>query len=82
MIENELKKKLQDKVEKLQKYDSSLFIGQSYFFSDGAQPYLIFHKLYYNLRRIHITVKVRPWESKGLSFGRIVTLDNNLSATN
>ena len=31
-------KKLQDKVERLQKYDSSVFIGQSYFFIDGAQP--------------------------------------------
>ena len=31
-------KKLQDKVERLQKDDSSVFIGQGYFFSDGAQP--------------------------------------------
>ena len=31
-------KKLQDKVERLQKYNLNVFIGQSYFFSDGAQP--------------------------------------------
>ena len=63
----------------MQNYDSSLFIGQSYFFSVEAQPYLIFYTLYYTLRRLHITIKVRPWESKGLSSEKIVTLDNNLS---
>ena len=49
-------KKLQDTVEKLQKYDSRFSIGQSYFFSDGAQPDLIFHTLSYTLRRILFTV--------------------------
>ena len=33
-----------DKIEKLQKYVSSLFIGQPYFFNDGAQIYLIFNR--------------------------------------
>ena len=36
------KKKLQDKIEKLQTYDSSLFIGQSYFLHEGTQLYSIF----------------------------------------
>ena len=57
-----------------------VFIGESYFFSDGAQPYLIFHTFYYSFRRILITVKVISWESKDLSES-IVTPNNNLSAT-
>ena len=36
----------QDNIIKLPAYDVSLFIGQSYFFNDGAQPYLIFQTLY------------------------------------
>ena len=53
------------------------FFGQSCFFCDGAQPYWIFDTLYYNLRRILITVNVISWESKGLSSESIVTPDNN-----
>ena len=34
----------QNKIVKLQTYDSNLFIGQSYFFSDGLQNLLIFLK--------------------------------------
>ena len=40
----------QDKIVKLQTYYLSLFIGQSYFFNDGAQLYLIFQTLYYALK--------------------------------
>ena len=36
----------QDKIVKLQTYDSSLFIGQSYFNNDGAQLYLLFQPIY------------------------------------
>ena len=39
-VKNEFKK-LQDWIEKLHTFDSSLFIGQSYFFNDGAHLYLI-----------------------------------------
>ena len=82
-------KKLQDKVERLQKYDSSVFIGESYFSSDGAQSYLIhnlihnliFHTLSYTLRRILFTAKVISRESKGLSSESVMTPDNNLSTT-
>ena len=35
LVENELKK--------LQTFNSSLFIGQNYFFNDGTQLYLIFN---------------------------------------
>ena len=58
-----------------------VFIGESYFFSDGAQPYLIFHTFYNSFRRILITVKVISWESKDLSSESVVTPHNNLSAT-
>ena len=40
----------QDKRVKLQTYDLSLFIGQSYFVSDGAQLHLILQLLYYTLK--------------------------------
>ena len=35
----------QDKAVKLQTYDLSLFIGQSYFNNDGSKFYLIFHPI-------------------------------------
>ena len=66
LVEDEFKK-LQDKVENLQTYDSSLFIRQSYFFSDGAQLCLIFQTLYYILNRLGNTEKIVSWKSKGLS---------------
>ena len=37
---------------------SSLFIGQSYFFNDGAQLYLIFQMLYCTLKRLGDTEKI------------------------
>ena len=36
----------------------SLFIGQSYFFNDGAQLYLIFQTLYHTLKRLEDTEKI------------------------
>ena len=48
----------QDKVVKLQAYDLILFVGQSYFFNDGSQFYLILQPLYYNLKRLGDTEKV------------------------
>ena len=38
-------KAMQDKIVKLQIYDSSLFIGQSYFINDGSQIVLIFQPI-------------------------------------
>ena len=43
---------------KLQTYDISLFVGQSYFNNDGAQLYLIFQSLCYTLKRVSNTEKV------------------------
>ena len=71
-----------DKTVKLQTYDLSLFISQSYFVNDGAQLYLILQPLYYTLKRLGNTEKVLLWKSKGLSDKKLATpttTDNSLS---
>ena len=64
--ENELRKKLQS-------FDSSLFICQSYFNYDGSQNYLIFQPLHYISKRVGHTEKVVSWKSKGLSAEKLTT---------
>ena len=66
LVENELKK-LQDKIEKIQTYSSSLFIGESYFLNYGAQLYLILQTLSYTLKRVGNTEKIVSWKYKGFS---------------
>ena len=76
LVENEL--------QKLQTFDSSLFIGQSYFFSDGVQLYLIFQLLYYTFKTLSNSEKVTSWKSKGWSAEKLTTsttIDNILSPT-
>ena len=73
LVENELEKK-QDVKKKLQTYNSSIFIGRSYFFNDEAQLYLTFQKLYYTLKRLSNTEKVVSSKSKGLWAGKLITL--------
>ena len=41
---------MQDKIAKLQRYDLSLFIGQSYLVNNEAQLYLILQPVYYPLK--------------------------------
>ena len=68
-------------VQNLQTIDSSLFIGQSNFFNDGAQLYIIFQPLYYTLERPGDNVKIASWKSKGLSTEKLIspiTTDNSL----
>ena len=48
----------QDKIIKLQTYDLSPFIGQSYFVNDRAELYLILQRLYYTFKRLGNTEKV------------------------
>ena len=77
-------KKLQDKIEKLQTCDSILFIGQSYFFNDGAQLYLIFQPLCYTFKTLSNSKKVISWKSKVFLTKKLTTLftaDNILSPT-
>ena len=74
-------KKLQDKIGKLQTNVSSLFIGQSHFFSDGVQFCLIFQGRFLALKRLVVTEKVVSWKSKGLLTEKVTTLtttDNRL----
>ena len=59
-----------------------LFIGQSYFFSDEGQLYLIFETPYYNFKRLGDTKKVISWKFKDSStekFATCTTTDNSLS---
>ena len=71
LVENELKD-LQDK-------DSSLFIGRSDFFNNGAQFYLIFQNA---IKRLDDTEKIVSWKSKDLSAEKLTTpttTNNSLS---
>ena len=47
------------------------FIGQSYFFNDGVQLYLIFQLFYYTLEKLGNTRKVVSWKSKGFLIEKI-----------
>ena len=71
-------KKLQDEIEQLQTYDSSLFIGDN----NVAQLCLILQPLYYALKRLGNTERVVSWKSKSLSAEELTTptiTDNSLS---
>ena len=58
----------QDEIAKLQIFDSSLFIGQSYFDNDGIQLYLVFQPIYKTITAFSgLTSTTLEWESKGLS---------------
>ena len=66
LVENEFKK-LRDKIEKLQTFDSSLFIGRRYFLNDEAHLYLKFQSRYYALKTLSNSGKVISRKAKGLS---------------
>ena len=73
-IENELKE--------LKTFDSSYFIGKSYFEEDGTQNYLVFQPLNKYFKKIASTDHVSSWKSKGLSAETInppSTFDNSLT---
>ena len=66
---------------KVQAYDLIFLVGQSYFFNDGSQFYLILQPFYYTLKRLGDTEKVLLWKSKGLSTEKLTTpttTDNSL----
>ena len=59
LVENELKK--------LKTFDSSLFIGQSYFNDDGSQLYLKFQSIYKTITTFSVLKNIiSKFESKGL----------------
>ena len=49
---------VQNEFKKLQTFESSLFIGQSYFNNDRAQFYLILQSFYYTLKRLGVLKKL------------------------
>ena len=78
LVENELKK-LQDKIEKLQTYDPSLFIGQSYFlmiecnFTQHFKCFILNALLHHTIKRLGNTEKIVSCKSKGLSAEKLAT---------
>ena len=67
---------------KLQTFDSSFFICQSFVFNDGGQLQVIFQPLYYTLKTLGDTEKIVSWKSKALSAEKrttATTTDNSLS---
>ena len=50
-----------------------VFISQSYFFNDGAQPYLIFQMLCYTLKKLGDRGKIVSWKSEGLPAEKYTT---------
>ena len=74
VVENELNK--------LKTFDSSYFIGKSYFEEDGTQNYLVFQPLNKYFKVIANTDYASSWKSKGLSAKTIkppTTSDNSLT---
>ena len=61
-IKTELKAEQGSRIVKLQAYDLTLFIGQSYFFSDGASVYLIFPSFYHPSKTLDETENVASWK--------------------
>ena len=57
----------QEKIEKLQTYDSSIFIDQSYFFNDGSQDFLMFEPIFETFPRTSRTTEaILAWQSRGV----------------
>ena len=71
LVENELNK--------LKTFDSSYFIGKSYFEEDGKQNYLVFQPI---IRYFKVNTIVSSWKSKELSAESVkppTTSDNSLT---
>ena len=66
--------KTENKLKKLEKFDSSYFKGKSHFEEDGTQNYLVFQPIYRYLRRIIGVASgnyIYFWKSIGLSDERL-----------
>ena len=57
----------QDKIVKLQAFDSSCFSGKSYFEDDGKQKYLVFQLVHSFFKRIANSDHILAWKSETLS---------------
>ena len=72
----------QDKIIKLQLFDSSYFRGKSHFEDDGTQNYLVFQSMNRYFKKIVNTDHISSWKSKGWSDEIIkppITSDNSLA---
>ena len=55
-------------LKKLKTFDSSLFIGQTYFNKDGPQLQLLFQPIYKTITTFYGLIDtISEWESRGLS---------------
>ena len=69
-------------MKKLKAFDSSYFIGKSYFEEDGTQNYSVFQPISKYFKIVTNTDYVSSWKSKGLSDESITpptTSDNSLT---
>ena len=57
----------QDKIVKLQIFDSTYFRDKSYFENDGTQKYLVFRPIYICYKKVGTSNRISTWKSKGLS---------------
>ena len=57
----------QDKIIKLQAFDSNYFRGKNHFEDDGNQKYLVFQPMYRYFKNIGNTDYISSWKYKGLS---------------
>ena len=72
----------QDKIIKLQVFDSSYVRGKSHFENNGIQNYLVFQPIYRYFKKLRNTERISSWKSKGLSDEIIkppATSDNSLA---
>ena len=73
---------IENELNKFETFDSSYFIGKSYFEEDGTQNYLVFQPINKYFKVITNTDYVSSWKSKGLSAESIkppTTSDNSLA---
>ena len=72
----------QDKITRLQSFDSSCFRGKSYFKSDGTQNYLVFQPVYSYFKKFANSNHISAWKEKGVcdeSFEPLTTSNNSLA---
>ena len=73
---------IENELNKFETFDSSYFIGKSYFEEDGTQNYLVFQPMNKYFKVITNTYHASSWKSKGLSADSIklpTTSDNSLT---
>ena len=58
---------VENKLKKLQAFDSSYFGVKNYFGNDGTQNYLVYQPMYKYFKKINNTEYIFEWKSKGLS---------------